>query len=122
MTTRYFPAAKIAYWYFRLNGFLTIENFVVHPKVGEQQSQRTEADLCGVRFPNRREMDMDDDKPFQRKSAKPLFVIAEVASAGRRGPVHEGCPGFRLLSRERRYGRRMTPSRSTSIWSGPFGT
>jgi hypothetical protein len=23
---------KVAYWYFRLNGFLQIENFVVHPE------------------------------------------------------------------------------------------
>ena len=23
---------KVAYWYFRLNGFFQIENFIVHPK------------------------------------------------------------------------------------------
>jgi hypothetical protein len=25
------PTEKVAYWFFRLNGCLTIENFVVHP-------------------------------------------------------------------------------------------
>src|ERR1017187_289211 len=78
MKNRFIPAAKIAYWYLRLNGFLTIENFVVHPKRGERQSQRTDADLCGVRFPYRKELDMKDDNPFERRSAKPLFIIAEV--------------------------------------------
>jgi hypothetical protein len=41
---------KMAYWYFRLNGFLTIENFVVHPEKGPQH---TEADLLAIRFPYR---------------------------------------------------------------------
>jgi hypothetical protein len=44
---------KVAYWYFRLNGFLQIENFVIHNQRG---SQRTDADLFGVRFPFRAEM------------------------------------------------------------------
>lgn len=74
-------AAKIAYWYFRLNGFLNIENFVVHPSIQElrvQRSQKTEADLYGVRFPHRRELDMKDDEPFEGARTNPLFVIAEV--------------------------------------------
>lgn len=28
---------EVAYWYFRLNGFLQIENFVVHPTGGGGQ-------------------------------------------------------------------------------------
>lgn len=40
---------KVAYWYFRLNGFFQIENFVVHPE--RRGSQRTDADLLAVRFP-----------------------------------------------------------------------
>ena len=36
----------MAYWYFRLNGFFQIENFVVHPE--SYGSQRTDADLLGV--------------------------------------------------------------------------
>ena len=74
-------AAKIAYWYFRLNGFLIIENFVVHPSSQEvrvQPGQKTEADLYGVRFPHRRELAMKDDDAFEGTRAKPLFVIAEI--------------------------------------------
>ncbi len=44
---------KVAYWYFRLNGFLQIENFVIHSK--RRSSQRTDADLLAVRFPYRAE-------------------------------------------------------------------
>jgi hypothetical protein len=44
---------KVAYWYFRLNGFLQIENFVVHPE--RRGGQRTDADLLAVRFPHRAE-------------------------------------------------------------------
>ena len=33
----------LAYWYFRLNGFLTIQNFVVHPN-------RTEIDIIAARM------------------------------------------------------------------------
>ena len=54
---------KIAYWYFRLNGFLQIENFVVHP--GGRGGQRTDADLLGVRFPHRSEFSIDHpDRPM----------------------------------------------------------
>ena len=49
---------KVAYWYFRLNGFLEIENFVVHPE--RRGSQRTDADLLAVRFPHRAERLFDD--------------------------------------------------------------
>jgi len=74
-------AARIAYWYFRLNGFLNIENFVVHPSDREarkQPGQKTEADLFGVRFPYRREPGMKDDGAFEGIRTKPLFVIAEI--------------------------------------------
>lgn len=54
---------KVAYWYFRLNGFLQIENFVVHP--GGRGGQRTDADLLGVRFPHRSEFSIDHpDRPM----------------------------------------------------------
>ena len=55
---------KVAYWYFRLNGFLQIENFVVHP--GGRGGQRTDADLLAVRFPHRAEFLLDNpDQPMQ---------------------------------------------------------
>ena len=46
-------AEDIAYWYLRLNGFLTIDNFLVH---GDRRGEtRTDIDVLGVRFKNRRE-------------------------------------------------------------------
>jgi hypothetical protein len=54
---------RVAYWYFRLNGFLQIENFVVHPS--SRGSQRTDADLLAVRFPHRKEFLFDDDEPIE---------------------------------------------------------
>lgn len=54
---------KVAYWYFRLNGFLQIENFVVHPR--GRGAQRTDADLLAVRFPHRAEFLLDHpDQPM----------------------------------------------------------
>ena len=43
----------LAYWYFRMNGFLTIKNFVVHPDFG--RDQETDIDLVAVRLPFRAE-------------------------------------------------------------------
>ncbi len=51
-------AEKVAYWYLRLNGFFQMENFIVHPKT--RDSQRTDADLIGVRFPYRAEHRYDN--------------------------------------------------------------
>jgi len=49
---------KVAYWYFRLNGFFQIENFVVHPE--RRGGQRTDADLPAIRFPFRAERLFDE--------------------------------------------------------------
>lgn len=55
---------RLAYWYLRLNGFLTITNFVVHPDRGS--NQETDVDLVCARFPFRAENLMrpmlDDDR------------------------------------------------------------
>jgi hypothetical protein len=53
---------KVAYWYFRLSGFLQIENFVVHP--GRRGGQRTDADLLAIRFPHRAEFLFDHNEPM----------------------------------------------------------
>jgi|LSQX01.3.fsa_nt_gb hypothetical protein len=74
----YIKPVKLAYWYFRLNGFLTIPNFIVHPDIGI--GQYTEVDILGVRFPYRAELlenTMKDDELFT-KMTKPFFIIAEV--------------------------------------------
>ena len=54
---------RLAYWYFRLNGFLQIENFIVHPE--NRGSQRTDADLLGVRFRHRVERAFDGGKTME---------------------------------------------------------
>lgn len=72
-------AEKLAYWFFRLNGCFTFENFVVHPD--ECGSQRTEVDIIALRFPHRQELrtsdhPMEDHKLFQgqKKYASVFFV------------------------------------------------
>jgi hypothetical protein len=75
---------KVAYWYFRLNGFFQMENFVVHP--ARRGSQRTDADLLAVRFPYRAErlfdnpydIMADDDKGLALSGDLIDIVIAEV--------------------------------------------
>ena len=75
---------KVAYWYFRLNGYLQIENFVIHP--GRRGGQRTDADLLAVRFPHRAERLIDDPNDIMPDDEPRLslyhdlndVVIAEV--------------------------------------------
>lgn len=75
---------KVAYWYFRLNGFFQIENFVVHPE--RHGGQRTDADLLAVRFPFRAERLFDDPNDIMADDVQRLalsgdlidVVIAEV--------------------------------------------
>ncbi len=75
-------AESLAYWYLRLNGFLSIQNFVVHPDQG--RNQETDVDLMAVRFPFRSEnliRPMRDDKVFSKHKI-PYIVFTEV-KAGR---------------------------------------
>jgi hypothetical protein len=75
---------KVAYWYFRLNGYLQIENFVVHPVRGG--GQRTDVDLLAVRFPHRAERLIDDPNDIMPDDEQRLsfsrglidVIIAEV--------------------------------------------
>ena len=71
-------------WFLRLNGFFTTENFVVHqPERSVNKGQRTEADVLGVRFPQRAErvagLFLKDHELFSGV-AVPVFVIAEATS------------------------------------------
>lgn len=66
----------LAQWYLRLNGFMTINDFVLHPD-HKPWSQKTDADIFGVRFPFRQEQDFEDDEPFLRQT-KPYFIIGEI--------------------------------------------
>lgn len=84
LPTQALEPEKIAYWYFRLNGFLQIENFVIHPE--RRGSQRTDADLLGVRFPYRAERLFDDPQDIMQDDETRLslsddqidVIIAEV--------------------------------------------
>lgn len=74
---------KLAYWFFRLNGCLTIENFLVHRR--ERGQEGGEADILAARFPHRNELGIDglpmgDHACFQ-DSFKIDFVLAEVKSS-----------------------------------------
>lgn len=70
---------RLAYWYFRLNGFLTIQNFVVHPDWTAPQC--TDIDLLAVRFPYRAELlkdPMEDDNRLILDPHKIRIILAEV--------------------------------------------
>ncbi|OJZ16177.1 MAG: hypothetical protein BGP20_01220 [Thiobacillus sp. 63-78] len=72
---------QLAYWYLRLNGFLTIPNFVVHPDCG--RNQETDVDVLGIRLPYRAEnlhRPMKDEPRFTRVHEKSFIAIAEVKS------------------------------------------
>jgi hypothetical protein len=73
-----FSPEAVGYWYFRLNGFLTIPNFILHPD--EAANQRSDADIIGIRFPHRAELFRDpmrDDEVFTAIQ-KPFIVFAEI--------------------------------------------
>ncbi len=42
----------LAYWYLRLNGFIPLRNFVLHPLRGAENKQAADSDLLAVRFPH----------------------------------------------------------------------
>jgi hypothetical protein len=73
-------AEDLAYWFFRLNGCLTLVNFVVHDE--HENRQRTEVDMLAVRFPHRLELAMSDtpmqDHPVFDSDGKIDLIIAEV--------------------------------------------
>ena len=73
-------ADDLAYWYLRLNGFLTTHNFIVHDE--RYADQRTDVDILGVRFPFRNEINMPDSDCFSKFKTKPLFIFVE-ATKGR---------------------------------------
>ena len=85
---------KVAYWYLRLNGFLQIEDFYVHPPA--RGGARTDADILAVRFPYRAERLYDDDNDIMEDDNKRLslspslidVIIAEVKTGqcGLNGP------------------------------------
>lgn len=77
---RYLVSSEaLGYWFLRLNGFLTIPNFVVHPDTGSQQG--TDVDVLGVRFPFRlenRQRSMRDSDRFSHHRDKAYVALAEI--------------------------------------------
>jgi len=74
---------ELANWFFRLNGCLTIPNFVVHPEVGSDQ--RTDADLLAVRFPDRCELlsrPLEDYPLFIAEKTRLQVFFVEVKGSG----------------------------------------
>lgn len=71
-------AEDLVNWYLRLNGLLTIPNFILHPD--RSGSQRTDADVIGIRFPFRREFENSDcdDPRLEYSLIKPSLFIVEV--------------------------------------------
>ncbi len=79
MESQKWTAENLAVWYFRLNGFFTIPNFVLHPT--RRGSALTDSDIAGVRFPNRVEFPEGlggDETEFQHIVSTPYTVLAEV--------------------------------------------
>jgi uncharacterized protein with GYD domain len=72
-------AEEVAYWFFRLNGFLATSNFVVHPNTPGRQL--TDIDVLGVRFPERAEFTeegLEDSDIFRAIGNVPFIAIVEV--------------------------------------------
>lgn len=69
---------RLANWFFRLNGFLTISNFVVH--VDQGYGQQTDVDVLGVRFPHREENQIRPmpDHPEFADAARIQVVLVET--------------------------------------------
>ncbi len=77
-------------WYLRFNGYLGVENFIVHEPVDEGNIQGGETDIIGVRFPYSHEdvgfPIVNDCRLFDEEvAANSLidFVIAEVKTSRR---------------------------------------
>lgn len=94
------PAEGIATWYFRLNGFLTTTNFILHPDIGTVQL--TDVDIVGIRLPWRHEtagQQLIDDEWLTSLGEEASIVIAEVKK-GRcnlNGPTRD--PDRQILQR-----------------------
>lgn len=69
---------RLAHWFFRLNGFLSTSNFVVHADEGV--GQRTDVDVLAVRFPHRAENQIRPmaDHPLLVDPVRLQVVLAET--------------------------------------------
>ena len=88
------PCETLVRWYLRFNGYLGVENFVVHEPPSGRVDQGTESDILAARFPHSREGPGPPLQVDQRLRAgipaAPVvdFVIAEV-KGGNRAPLND---------------------------------
>jgi hypothetical protein len=82
-------AETLVRWYLRFNGYLAVENFVVHEPRDGRVDQGMECDILAVRFPHSRE-DVGAPLPIDEAlvpqvDGRPVidFVIAEVKGGNR---------------------------------------
>lgn len=76
------PYELLVRWYLRFNGYLGVENFVVHETVQGGNVQRGETDVLAVRFPYSREDPgfaiQTDPLLLDQQDSLTDFVVAEV--------------------------------------------
>lgn len=63
-------AEEIAYWYLRLNGFLLLQNFVLHRMGRGPQRGTADSDLLAIRFPYVYEEIGGQDHDWDQKNLK----------------------------------------------------
>ncbi|GHU93686.1 hypothetical protein FACS1894156_0880 [Bacteroidia bacterium] len=79
---------RLAYWYFRLNGFFGNDNFIIHRGLGNPE-HATEVDYLGIRFMHRKELyendqwmrddDSSDLFKYHRKHKDKIYIcLAEI--------------------------------------------
>ncbi|MDK2977465.1 MAG: hypothetical protein PWP52_179 [Bacteroidales bacterium] len=78
---------KLAYWYFRLNGFLGNDSYIIHRQL-QSSDHATDIDYIGVRFMHRKELfenndnwmkDDENSKLFQYYPKGKIFIcLAEI--------------------------------------------
>ena len=72
---RFWKYKDIAYWFFRFNGCLMIENFNVHPDFHKKKDGLcTDIDILAMRFPFRRELFTSGPEKYMKDYAE-LFPI-----------------------------------------------
>jgi len=81
---------ELVYWYLRLNGFLLIDNFVLHQY---EEKRSADADMLAVRLPNTSEeilgevLEDDNENLFDFiDKNKTIYLIAEVKTGQNNNP------------------------------------
>lgn len=68
----YINTEKLAYWYFRLNGFLGNDSYIIHRQLGSPEHS-TDIDYLGVRFMHRKELFEGEDNWMRDDENSELF-------------------------------------------------